>query len=63
MWTLILIVSLHSKFNHSLDIRSIATLSTEELCKKLGDKAAAELRSYDSEVKVSIICSNSAHEN
>lgn len=63
MWTLILIVSLQSKFNHSLDIRSLATLNTKELCLKLGEKSASELRSYNSDVKVSIICSNPAHED
>ena len=59
MYILILIISLKSQFNHSLDVRTQSIPNAargQELCMALGEKISAELKSFNKDVETKYFC-------
>lgn len=56
MYTLILIISLHSQFNHSLDIKYLSDIKTIGQCQHIANISKNELRKKDSNVEINYSC-------
>lgn len=56
MWTLVLIISLTSKFNQALDVSEVHGLTSKDKCYELSKKIITELQQYNQSVQVSVIC-------
>jgi hypothetical protein len=55
MYTLILIISLKSQFNHALDIRYVDNL-TIQTCQHFGEVSKKKLKQFNPDVEVDISC-------
>ena len=61
MYTLILIISLKSQFNHALDVKTQSIPNaTQQSCMALGEKISAELKSFNRDVETKYFCENTA---
>ena len=56
MYILVLIISLHSQFNHALDIKMQDNIQTIETCNELGKTATSELQKLDRDVETKYFC-------
>lgn len=56
MWLLILTISLKSKFNHALDIRTVSELSSKIQCEKIADIMDRDLKSFNSDIETKFDC-------
>ena len=56
MYILILIISLKSQFNHSLDIKTINNINSEQICNSIGKKMSLELTNFDHDVQTKYYC-------
>ena len=56
MYILILIISLKSQFNHSLDIKTIDNIHSEQECIMLGKKITLDLKEFNNDVETKYSC-------
>jgi hypothetical protein len=56
MYTLILIISLKTQFNHALDVQPIGQFRNEHVCTSLGEKIRYTLKEYNPDTAAYIIC-------
>lgn len=56
MWTLVLTISLMTKFNHALDVQYFPNIVSKEQCEKNGQQITMDLKSFNKEVETKIFC-------
>lgn len=56
MYTLVLILSLKSQFNHNIDLKTVPNLTTEAQCLKLGKKLSDDLYHFNIDIITKLYC-------
>jgi len=55
-YILILIISLKSQFNHSLDVKYQNNISSEKLCIAIAEKTIEKLQQFNSNTEIEYSC-------
>lgn len=55
-YILVLVISLKSQFNHSLDVKYIDNIVTEKACISIAEKTIADLKYFNSDTEVKYSC-------
>lgn len=61
MYILVLIISLQSQFNHSLDVKFQDNIPSIETCMELGKKSTTDLQKFNKEVETKYFCQETKH--
>lgn len=56
MWTLVITISLMTKFNHALDVESFPNHLSKDQCEMTGKKVTEDLKSFNKEVETKFFC-------
>ena len=62
MYTLILVFSLKSLYNHSIDTLVVSNLITDKQCLTLGKTLGSDMLQVNSDIKVSVYCEETTNE-
>lgn len=62
MYTLILVFSLKSLYNHSIDTLVVSNLITDKQCLILGKTLRSDMLQVNSDIKVSVYCEETNNE-